>query len=146
MVIQKEKPVFKYNSFADYLADIRLKNPYIHRRTFDKYTGKMDGVEKIALKYPCSECSGNGRIVDPSEIPDVIEGHKLSRRISCPLCEGTGEHPLKEAFYQEHYDNMRQKYETELAEWNRLHNIWKTFRITDDEWEALEVFGRPDRD
>lgn len=36
----------------------------------------------------CLECEGSGRIYDPDDPRDVIEGNKMRRTITCPSCKG----------------------------------------------------------
>jgi hypothetical protein len=40
--------------------------------------------------FRCEACSGGGRVVAPWETPCPVEGHKLSDRIDCDKCQGTG--------------------------------------------------------
>lgn len=129
MYLTREKPTFGYDSFADFVAKHRVMNPYCYRK------GK-----KIELKYPCFYCYGSGRIVDPQEISDVIEGHKLSRRIDCPKCIGTAEstHEVYIKVYLEKFD----EYQKDLIYWNSLRNIWLNLDLTKDDWKAIKLFGQ----
>lgn len=68
--------------------------------------------------YPCWACYASGRIIDPKEKPDVVEGHKLSNRINCPKCSGTGKLSAKdyEARFRKDLDNWSIAYHIALAE------------------------------
>jgi hypothetical protein len=66
--------------------------------------------------WTCWECRGNKRIVDPNEQPDVVEGHKFSRRIDCPNCQGTGQVPEW---------RFRKWYLAEMKEWKKKFADWQ---------------------
>lgn len=129
MYLTRDKPTFKFNSFADFVAYHRVRNPYTYRKR-----------EKIELKYPCFYCYGSGRIIAPGEEPDVIEGHKLSDSIDCPKCEGTAE--STEKVYLKVYGKEFDKYQKTLIAWNSLRNIWLNLDLIEDDWEAIKVFGQ----
>lgn len=42
------------------------------------------------VDFPCPECNGDGKVYDPDDPPDPIEGRKLCRIIRCEKCAGTG--------------------------------------------------------
>lgn len=69
--ILEPRPKRPYKSFDHYMAHVRLRA-----------VGDW-------IQYPCTRCDGRGRVIAPGEHPDIIEGYKMSRRITCPLCEGT---------------------------------------------------------
>lgn len=37
--------------------------------------------------WPCPTCHGSGRVYDPNEQADPIEGHKFCRKIACGECK-----------------------------------------------------------
>lgn len=41
-------------------------------------------------QWRCDPCGGCGRVVHPDAAPDVYEGHKMSERVQCQYCGGTG--------------------------------------------------------
>lgn len=66
------------------------------------------------VKCPC--CDGNRRIIHPDQQSDPVEGHKLSDRITCPMCAGQGAAA----------ENTRlafgfQGYRDAIVRWDRLH-------------------------
>lgn len=69
--------------------------------------------------FPCFLCSGVGIIIDPQEIPDVIEGHKLSKRIKCTKCEGNKTSDSKE---------FRLEYKRRVDQWRYDLVVWKVLR------------------
>lgn len=80
--------MYRYTWFND-----TFKKEYLKSFTsFVSYVSKYHnyGKELEEGKYKCPKCYGSGRIVDPNEEPDVIEGHKFSKRISCDNCSGKG--------------------------------------------------------
>lgn len=136
MYLTRDKPTFKFNSFADFVAHHRVRSPYIYRTNTTRYKN----IERVELKYPCFYCYGIGRIVDPQEVSDVIEGHKLSRRIDCPKCEGTAE--STEKAYIKVYGKIFDEYQKTLIEWSSLRNLWLNLDLTEDDWRAIGIFGQ----
>ena len=66
--------------------------------------------------WVCLACRGNGRVVAPGERPDVIEGHKLSRRVDCPTCNGTGQGSEAE---------HRKEHRLRIARWKSMDAKWR---------------------
>jgi len=50
-------------------------------------------TDKGGVMIVCPFCDGRGRGYDPAEKPDVYEGRKLSRSVTCLACAGTGGAP-----------------------------------------------------
>ena len=71
--------------------------------------------------WPCRGCNGRGRIVDPMEQPDVIEGDKFSRRIDCPECKGTGR--SSEADFKAWYDKEIARQQAKVDEHRKIGKI-----------------------
>src|SRR3990172_8675458 len=60
---------FRHNSFAQYASSYALRR---------------DGT------WDCIPCAGSGKIYDPDDPPDCIEGNKLRRVLQCQKCKGSG--------------------------------------------------------
>lgn len=87
--------------------------------------------------FPCLLCSGVGIIIDPQEIPDVIEGHRSSKRIKCTQCEGNKTSNSKE---------FRSEYKRRIDKWRHDLLIWKIlkddiddlmYKLSDDDMELI---------
>jgi len=111
------KPSRPYKNFADFL--------------------RQHGQRK-EIEYPCLVCCGNKIIIDPDEVPDIIEGHKLSRRIKCPSCNGSGASTVK-VLRQQHKKEM-DAYRIKFKQWQektgRLKKILK--KLTKEELDMLD--------
>jgi hypothetical protein len=78
---------------------------------WDYQYGKEDRIKSDDY-FPCNICSGLGKLIDPNEIPDVVEGYKFAKRISCQNCFGTGEIGKKR--FREIYKFEIEKYRSDL--------------------------------
>lgn len=87
----------------------RPKRPYKSFEAFHKEKLNCLSPSVRSLVWPCFHCWGSARIIDPSERPDVNEGHKLSRRITCPHC--VGGQTTREVY--------RKVYNEEIARWKK---------------------------
>lgn len=74
-------PPDPYRGFEHYVAERREKS----RRPVHKF-----GAAAEIPEYPCQDCDGSGRILHPDAFNDPVEGHKMSERIYCPMCQGSG--------------------------------------------------------
>lgn len=97
------------------------KKPYKNLEEFLTSYRNVDGFLK------CPFCNGGGRVIHPDATPDVIEGHKLSKTIKCPLCMGSK--IAESSSYYERY------YKIELEKWKDAKLKWKE---ETDYWWALE--------
>jgi hypothetical protein len=78
--------------------------------------------------WPCIMCEGKGRIYDPSESPDVIEGYKLVGKVPCPLCKGSA---VGEKIH------LYIKYREQIGSWRREYK-----KIEEKEKELLSVLSK----
>ncbi|QIG71293.1 putative heat shock domain-containing protein [Rhizobium phage RHph_TM39] len=69
----------------------------------------------LTTRGECQNCHGAGRVVAPGERPDVYEGHKMSRRINCPKCEGTGRATSK--MLTSYYAKTVSNFNTRMHKW-----------------------------
>lgn len=118
-----------------------LKKPEKHYNNFEDARWKCSYYKEEKLKdkkwFPCLKCRGDGIIIDPSEEPDIIEGHKLSRRIKCPKCKGSGIGTRKEIM--EEYRKWNNKYKEEMKEYRNDEKLVKNIfnRLSKEEVRAL---------
>lgn len=86
--------------------------------------------------WPCLHCKA-GRIYDPNDPPDIIEGYKLVRRINCPICKGTakGSKKLFMEMYNKELDDWKEKSANYKAAKKRLSELKKT--LTDDDMQLI---------
>ena len=93
--------------------------------------------------FPCLECFGKGRIVHPDEERDPVEGHKMSRRIECSKCNGSGESRQKE--FMAYYNKRIKEWKEKLEQWKKdTKTLEKTKKkLTVNELDILlRVLGR----
>jgi hypothetical protein len=87
--------------------------------------------------WPCSNCAGQGKIYDPDEPIDPVEGRKFAKRIACPECRGTGNIGSKR--FRKEFKEGRAKWNKKMAEYKKqtalLKNIFRN--LSQDEHEAL---------
>lgn len=121
--MQSEKPTFRYKSLEDY-----------RRQLWWRHNNAPAG-------WPCMECRGGGWVYDPNDAPDVIEGYKSVRRLTCPVCKGSKEGPR--AANVAVYTALKRRYLDELREWRYLRKIWRALTLTDDQAAAIKAFGVP---
>ena len=103
------------------------------------------GMEKLKDPdfWPCEDCHGQGKIYDPDEPIDPVEGRKFAKRIPCPKCDGTGNEG-REKFARKFNEKMKE-FKAEVAEYERhtafLKRLYRT--LTDEQEDALsKYFGR----
>jgi len=92
------------------------------RKAFPKppYKDIQDAARQIGIcssgkwkpGWPCIECNGSGRIIDPEAVGDVVEGHKFSRRIDCPDCKGSG--AITEKAFKAWFDGVMGKWKEDI--------------------------------
>lgn len=87
--------------------------PRLEWRTFDEFIRRKLAFPGAAT---CRKCLGNKRIVAPDEVPDPIEGYKMARRVTCPLCDGTGVDPDPEHWLKE-YRKAKRKHADDVKFW-----------------------------
>lgn len=59
-------------------------------QTWTEWSHSTTNYSPTKNGFRCGACCGIGRVVAPGQIPDPNEGHKLSDRIDCDQCHGTG--------------------------------------------------------
>lgn len=117
--------------------------------------GRIDwfvNVYKVGVRgfskrtMPCHRCNGNGKIIDPTEVPDVIEGHKLSRRIKCPDCAGSGDADLEKI--EELYNEYVAKQSKEIEDYQRRKDLYddavqkvRSLGLTKEQLRLIGVTG-----
>lgn len=77
-----------------------------------------DSIKKN--QYPCFRCFSVGIIIDPNEMPDPVEGHKLSRRIKCIKCNGDKTSSSEE--FKLEYKRRVDLWRYDLIAWKVLEN------------------------
>lgn len=139
--------------------DIKIKLPNKQQRTFEvadplpplhtfRENWMRHHVDQRKLFdtnfFPClhPECCGNGRIYDPNDQPDPVEGNKMRDRIKCPTCKGSGQTTKKE--FLEFYNiskkmrNQRRKFEKETAK--KIQAALN--KISAEDFETIRYFLR----
>lgn len=113
-----------------------IKKPtklYANFAEFRQKIGYFSDKLKDSSWFPCMECNGECRIIDPTEMPDPVEGHKMSTRIKCPKCSGTGK-TTRKVLYAE-YAKSVQKWKEELKQYResmkRLNVLRKKLNKSD---------------
>lgn len=123
-----------------------LRKPEKHYKSFEdcRLQCSFWKIKKLKNKnwFPCLSCRGDGIIIDPEEEPDPIEGHKMSRRIKCPRCGGTGKGTKKEIM--DEYKKWNNAYKEELKEYKENLSIIKRIfnRLSDREKEIVDKYYR----
>jgi len=103
----------------------------------DKPKSLMSYRDQLCLKiiegWPCIECRGRCRIIDPCEV------HKLSRRIDCPRCKGTGTGKRSDIVYL--WNQHRKEQQERLVEWLETKTALKSAldKLSLRELEALDT-------
>jgi len=116
------------------LINIVLVNP----KPYKEYKNFQNFLEKFGHgKCICPYCSGLKKIVAPGEERDPIEGHKLSRRIPCPRCQGTGEIPLED--FKKLYRKERETYLKSYRSWKHRQEIYASIlkKLNNEELKLL---------
>lgn len=65
--------------------------------------------------WRCTNCHGSGRVVADWEQPDPVEGHKMSERVSCKVCHGTGN--IGEAEHKKLWRKKREQQASNVQDW-----------------------------
>lgn len=84
-------------------------------KAFKKHVGYTKEFKRN--EYPCLVCNSFGRVVDPDEQPDPMEGYRNADRIICPECGGGGLIP-RVYFYHE-FKQLLKDYATDLQAWEK---------------------------
>jgi excinuclease UvrABC ATPase subunit len=66
----------------------------------------------------CPKCKGDGKIWDPDDPPDIIEGNKLRNIIQCPECKGKKTGDFSIVWFEKYFEakkNAKIKYNFCLA-------------------------------
>lgn len=107
-------------------------------RTFKKFCEDHRWLNR-QTPYPCFSCDGTGRIYDPNDPPDPIEGNKLRRRIGCPHCNRTGE--TTEDVYRKAWRIERNKHRESKAKYQEMCNMLSSIekRLTKEQIEFLNM-------
>ncbi len=74
--------------------------------------------------FPCVECGGQGRIYDPNDAPDIIEGNKMRNRIKCPICEG--ERTMSPKSFRFEYAVWIQEWKDKMVKYKKFQLILKS--------------------
>ena len=116
--------------------DGRPKKPY---KNYQEYLVKNFAVTRNG-EFKCGYCNGRGKIIHPDEKPDVIEGHKMSRRILCQICEGTGISSSDES-YRKAYKELLAEWKTAKDKWDQQYKlrISGLAKLTEEEIHALSI-------
>jgi hypothetical protein len=92
-----------------------------------------DAKEKcnFITTFPCPKCDCKGRIHDPNDQPDPVEGYKMVNKITCPLCSGKGHIPKAlhdknfNKIVNENYNFAMKIYNENRLKYNTLQGILK---------------------
>lgn len=112
-----------------------LIKPQKFYRNFDDFLRKQ---QRGDILYPCLRCSGKGSIIRPDEKPCIMEGHKFSDRITCPLCLGSREGGRKE--YIKLYKKYNRDQKEQVKQWKERTDLIKSGLSKLNEQEK-KVFG-----
>ena len=113
-----KKPVFRHTSFRNYIYNTTLCKD---------------------IEYPCIKCEGRGRIYDPDDPRDVIEGNKMRRTISCSMCAGSG--VANKKYWKKRYKEEKKSFKNRLTLWESYVRHWNSIELTELQWQALNMFG-----
>jgi hypothetical protein len=107
------------------------------RKSYDCYHGFGENRLTDVSFWPCLECGGRGKIYDPDEPIDPVEGHKFSSRIPCPDCRGSGN--MGKPAFTKWYNGETAKWRAELAEFKKTTAVLRRLqkKLTDEEYDAL---------
>jgi hypothetical protein len=91
--------------------------------------------------WPCLACRAKGRIYDPDDPPDPVEGYRHCRTLNCPICKGSGKGSKKEcqAVYRKAIEDFKAReatYKTLLKARNELSKTLSSLQI-----EAIREIG-----
>jgi hypothetical protein len=97
-------------------------------------------VENNAIrngKFSCTECNGSGKIYDPNDPRDPIEGNKLRRVITCTSCKGSGTGLIDEWLSLFKADKIAEK-KKQIQEKRKSKLVKSALKkLTDEEIKAL---------
>ena len=116
------KPVGPPRKFLDY---IQWKVRRMHTRP--------------GVTLPCMGCRGYGVVYDPNDPPDVYEGNKCRRKISCNSCKGTGYATLQD--YRKIYRQDWANYSQRLREYNKTKKLIASIKRKLTKEEQLYLRG-----
>jgi rubredoxin len=125
MIRIEKKPKREYKSIKEYAL---------------YYCSYRDNVIKND-KYPCILCKGFAWIYDPREKPDPVEGHKLTRRITCPECNGS-KNTSKKNFIEKAWRPMIERHKSLVGDWKKNMDMIKSIKkkLTPKEIKFMELY------
>ena len=88
-------------------------------------------------QFVCDNCHGHGRVVDPDEYMDPVEGYKFAKRIDCPDCSGEGIVSFDKVYLDSL--NQYQARQSQLKQWEADRALIESAlsKLTDDEIKAI---------
>lgn len=125
----RTKPERPYRTLADYRAKVI---GWGSRRKF---------FDRTPNAWPCTRCRGDGRIYDPNDPPDPVEGNRHRDVIDCTACNGTG--CIGRELFAATYREIISKYLHDKEEYETLVKAKKVAiaKLSDLELRALRELG-----
>jgi hypothetical protein len=89
--------------------------------------------------FMCLRCDGSKRVIADYERPDPVEGHKMSDRVPCPKCGGTGYATEKE--WREYFKAEQKNHREREKELKKINDLKKQAlaKLTLEERRALGI-------
>ena len=110
------KPKIKFKNFSEYMLY------------------KIDTVRTLGNQYPCLECEGRKKVINPNEPPEYeIPWGKMT----CPKCSGTGIGTITE--WKDVYNKEMTSHKNNMARYKKNMGLYLSIKakLTKEEWRYL---------